>query len=241
MEEYICKYCGKKCKNKNSLSQHEIRCKENPNKINTLGKFNCNGHPAWNKGLTKYNDKRIAKSAETIRKRYESGEITNWIKGLSKETDERVKNLSNLIKKTTNKKIVENTWHNSFSKARTQTYKGIKMMGNWEVEFAKILDKKNIKWVYTKDKFDYLYNKEIHKYNPDFYLSEFDTYVEIKGYPTKRDYAKWSTSNINNLNVFFGDDLLKLGLKLDIKENTYKTIPGVFRVKNKELLNKLMN
>lgn len=115
------------------------------------------------------------------------------------------------------------------------------MMGNWEVEFAKILDKKNIKQVYTKDKFDYLYNKEIHKYNPDFYLSEFDTYVEIKGYPTKRDYAKWSTSNINNLNIFFGDDLLKLGLKLDIKENIYKTIPEVFRVKNKELLNKLMN
>ena len=30
---YICKYCGKICKNKNSLAQHEIRCKENPNKI----------------------------------------------------------------------------------------------------------------------------------------------------------------------------------------------------------------
>ena len=32
MEEYICKYCGKVCKNKNSLVQHEIRCKENPNR-----------------------------------------------------------------------------------------------------------------------------------------------------------------------------------------------------------------
>lgn len=33
-QTFICKYCGKECKNKNSLSQHEIRCKENPNKIN---------------------------------------------------------------------------------------------------------------------------------------------------------------------------------------------------------------
>lgn len=30
---YICKYCGKECKNLNSLKQHEIRCKENKNRI----------------------------------------------------------------------------------------------------------------------------------------------------------------------------------------------------------------
>ena len=28
-----CQYCGKECKNKNSLAQHEIRCNNNPNKI----------------------------------------------------------------------------------------------------------------------------------------------------------------------------------------------------------------
>jgi len=31
----ICKYCHKECKNLKSLSQHEIRCQNNPNKINT--------------------------------------------------------------------------------------------------------------------------------------------------------------------------------------------------------------
>ena len=30
-----CQYCGKECKNKNSLAQHEIRCNNNPNKINS--------------------------------------------------------------------------------------------------------------------------------------------------------------------------------------------------------------
>ena len=30
-----CKYCGKQCKSLNSLKQHEIRCKENPNHIIT--------------------------------------------------------------------------------------------------------------------------------------------------------------------------------------------------------------
>ena len=37
MEEYICKYCGRACKNKNSLIQHEIRCKRNPNAIECCG------------------------------------------------------------------------------------------------------------------------------------------------------------------------------------------------------------
>lgn len=40
METFICKYCGKVCKNKNSLVQHEIRCKENPNKIDISKSIN---------------------------------------------------------------------------------------------------------------------------------------------------------------------------------------------------------
>ena len=39
MEEiYTCEYCDRICKNKNSLVQHEIRCKKNPNRIE------CNGN-----------------------------------------------------------------------------------------------------------------------------------------------------------------------------------------------------
>lgn len=35
--EFICKYCGKVCKNNNSLRQHEIRCKSNQNHIECFG------------------------------------------------------------------------------------------------------------------------------------------------------------------------------------------------------------
>ena len=28
-----CKYCNKECKNQNSLTQHQIRCKDNPSRI----------------------------------------------------------------------------------------------------------------------------------------------------------------------------------------------------------------
>jgi len=33
MDGFICKYCNKECKNKNSLAQHEIRCIKNPDHI----------------------------------------------------------------------------------------------------------------------------------------------------------------------------------------------------------------
>lgn len=45
-----CKYCGKLCKNKNSLAQHEIRCTKNPNRKD---------FEIWNKGLTKNIDPRL--------------------------------------------------------------------------------------------------------------------------------------------------------------------------------------
>lgn len=32
-DDLFCQYCEKQCKNLNSLKQHEIRCKENPNKL----------------------------------------------------------------------------------------------------------------------------------------------------------------------------------------------------------------
>lgn len=35
--EYICKYCGRECKNNNALTQHEIRCKSNPERIICYG------------------------------------------------------------------------------------------------------------------------------------------------------------------------------------------------------------
>ena len=34
-DDLFCKFCRKECKNKNSLRQHEIRCKNNPNRITT--------------------------------------------------------------------------------------------------------------------------------------------------------------------------------------------------------------
>jgi predicted nuclease of restriction endonuclease-like RecB superfamily len=52
------------------------------------------------------------------------------------------------------------------------------MRSNWEVAYAKWLDKQNIKWQYEQQTFDLGDTT----YTPDFYLPETDTYIEIKGY-----------------------------------------------------------
>lgn len=83
---YKCKYCYKQCNNLNSLKQHEIRCKENPDSIIGEGsnfvsnfiKYNqdCrNGikhHP--HKGQTKYTCESLKKMSETKQKQKENGE-----------------------------------------------------------------------------------------------------------------------------------------------------------------------
>lgn len=71
-EDLFCKYCGKQCKNLNSLNQHEIRCKNNPNKIKCIG--NPVPHQGWNKGLTKDTDERVKKGSESVSKFYTTDE-----------------------------------------------------------------------------------------------------------------------------------------------------------------------
>lgn len=49
-----CKYCGKECKNLNSLHTHERLCKLNPNRQESPWvKYNSTKENVWNKGLTK--------------------------------------------------------------------------------------------------------------------------------------------------------------------------------------------
>lgn len=82
-ENYICKFCGKICKNANSLRNHERLCKENPNRdIKSLQKLHENtakwnaNHTAWNKGLTRETDERVKQYTDSRHARYLNGELS---------------------------------------------------------------------------------------------------------------------------------------------------------------------
>ena len=159
----ICQYCGKECKNSNSLKNHERLCKLNPNRQIS--------------GWTIHNYNKNAKHSNQFIKANEEG----YEYQISDETIEKFKtniwknkklpkNMKEKIKNTVKQNIENNNWHLSFSKARTIEYKGYLFQGSWEVAFAKYLDNKNIKWERPNKTYTYIYENEIHKYLPDFYL-----------------------------------------------------------------------
>jgi len=55
---------------------------------------------AWNKGLTKETDERVARYTKVMKKTKSEKEISAWNKGLTKETDERVARYTKVMKKT---------------------------------------------------------------------------------------------------------------------------------------------
>ena len=68
----ICPFCNKECKNDNSLRNHKRLCKENPaRQTSNFVKYNKTA-VAWNKGLTKETDKRIADASGALSKAMKS-------------------------------------------------------------------------------------------------------------------------------------------------------------------------
>lgn len=78
--EYTCQYCGKVCIGKNSLTNHERLCKDNPNRtVSNFVKYNedcrkgITHHP--HKNQTKETCESLKKMSETKRNKFESGEL----------------------------------------------------------------------------------------------------------------------------------------------------------------------
>lgn len=122
------------------------------------------------------------------------------------------------ITKTVNDKIERKTWHNSFARCRRQTYKGIMFDGMWEVMLAMWFDEHNVLWSRNHDAFPYTFEGKQRKYIPDFYLRDIDCYVEVKGWRTDKDLAKWSQFE-KRLLVVSGSDLQMLGLDVQVKKD----------------------
>lgn len=210
---YKCKYCKKECKNLNSLKQHEIRCKENPDKIDIsnscINIINYNKHildgdknvtPKRNQ-YTKaeyYGLEKPIVSDITRKKLSISGKNQIW-------DDCRRKKLSERMIKV----VIDNPESYSSSNVNGRIKKCVYndqiFDSNWEVIVAKFLDRNNIKWIRPLNGFEYIWNNSIHIYYPDFYLTDYNLYIEVKGYIRDRDLFKWKV--IPNLIVLKKEEI----------------------------------
>lgn len=70
-------------------------------------------------------------------------------------------------------------------------YKGIILQSQWELKVAIFLDSRNILWERPTKSFDYTFEDKVLQYFPDFYLTDYNLYIEVKGWTQAKDLCKW--------------------------------------------------
>lgn len=120
---------------------------------------------------------KAKKKSQKINKKY-------WTKERKKEQSLR---MLDIVRKNPDSYSAKNV----SGRTKIYEYKGTKVKGKWELLVAETLDFENIKWTNNIKPIPYYWKKSWHLYFPDFYLLDHNIYIEVKGYKTKRDEAKW--------------------------------------------------
>lgn len=168
--DYYCHFCQKHCHNVNSLKQHEVRCRHNPNRIKVIRDgFNNKGKTAWNEGLTKQTSPQLAEKSLRYKANYKAGKYKNYGHPHSEEYKQHLST------------IARDRQFGGFNmRKKGIIYNDIKLDSSYEVILAQSLDANNIKWSRCK-RFPYKTpSGKLHYYTPDFYLPDFDIYLDPK-------------------------------------------------------------
>jgi hypothetical protein len=185
----LCEYCNKECKNENSLRNHQRLCKHNLDRVippktdawyQAMSLKRGSGSNQWVKA--QQNGIVHILSDETRKKLSEASKKQTW-------TEERRQAHSIVMKKAV-EKYAESYTSSNRGRTKQIIVDGIKFQGKWELEFYQYCKRNNIKIIRSNEWFEYEWHGT-RKYFPDFYLSDLDLYIEVKGYETDRDRAKW--------------------------------------------------
>ena len=108
------------------------------------------------------------------------------------------------------------------------TYKEVVLQSKWELKVALHLDNHNIKWERPMTGHEYIFDDATHLYFPDFYLPDYNVYIEVKGWKQLKDECKWrdfkhtlkviDSKSINDLDRFFEKLVLPEGFEPPTKE-----------------------
>jgi hypothetical protein len=209
-----CIFCENVCKNYNSRINHERLCKKNPNRDTSffiehqdkLKEIKNSPEFQYHNHYTKAKALGLPKIV--------TEEVKNHLKHFRENrTPDDLKKMGESVSRTINKKVKEGTWHTSLAKKMHYNYNGVSLHGTWELNYAKWLDKNNIKWERCKKSFSYFFENKKRRYTPDFFLQETNEYIEIKGYKTIKDEYKWNQFPSNfKLTILFKKDLKQIGI-----------------------------
>ena len=132
---------------------------------------------------------------------YANGSRAAWNKGLTKETNEAVRRNAEGVSKCFQKQLMDGTYiprymgqaartrlsatqstHNRGGKCKWFDVDGKKVQGTWEKYLAEQFVEHHIKWTRSKITFDYMLDGKLKKYTPDFFLPDYNVFLEVKGY-----------------------------------------------------------
>lgn len=215
--DLFCKFCGKECKNLNSLRNHERLCTQNPNRqiIKTIYRegFNNPGRTAWNKGLNKYNNESVANQAKSLKEHYTITDGT--FKGKRHTNESRIK-IS-----------LANAGNTKGNRSKKGYYKGIYCGSSYELVYVIYNLDHNISFKRCDKYYEYEYKGLTHLYFPDFELSD-GTIIEIKGYHTDIVDIKSESVKDRPIKVLYKKDLLEyfkyVCSAYDVKESEIYTL-----------------
>jgi len=153
------------------------------------------------KGYNQYTENKSQMSQETKEKISKSNSGSKW-------SEERKNKHSKVMSRVVKNNPESYRHGNKGGRTKIYEYKGFKLRGTWELKVAMYLDSIDIKWTNHVNSFSYIYENKERQYYPDFYLPDHDIYIEVKGYETERDVAKWSS--IDNLLVIKKKEINKI-------------------------------
>jgi hypothetical protein len=222
-----CEICGKEYSTLQALNSHK-GWHNKPDRVSNFveyGKKVKNGEVErlnTNQHTKAKNEGRICEVSDITRKKI--GDATRIANNIYWSSEENRKKQSIAMKKA----VIDNPDSYSLKNVsgRVKSYDFVdsygnktKLKGKWEVKVAEFLNEKNIGWTNIVSPTSYYWNDDWHLYFPDFYLKEYNLYLEVKGYERDRDKCKWShfpfellkikLTDINDLDKWFSKNLVK--------------------------------
>lgn len=183
---YKCPHCFKSY-SKKGISTHIWRSHGTGKEHNPNAGYE-KDRVVWNKGKTIETDETVKKYVETLKSKYESGELIGSFTGKN-HTNKAKQKISKAL--SLNNKGGRSKWYD------VKNAKGeiVKVQGTWEFRFANVLNLIDEDWIkpainHPEHSFEWVDDGIKHNYTPDFWSPKFRKYFEIKGYWWGNDKRK---------------------------------------------------
>lgn len=168
--KWLCTDCQREFNSRQATTSHIYRTHTNPGV--SFGGHQI-GKPAWNKGLTQDTYPGLA------RPKQKGIRFGASLTGHSEETKRKISQRMSI--------------NNKGGRSKWYEVAGQKVQGTWERNCALKFEELGIEWRKLKvnrDILEYVMDKKVRCYTPDFYLPAYDVFLEVKGRWWGRDREK---------------------------------------------------